>query len=266
MSSAPEGLDLPCLLIAAEAMPEAVARAGLDAFLARGMTALDRLAETVPGEGRDDDRLRRALDGFAGRPEDYEHLASSLLPQVLARQRGLPILLATVWTETARRAGIPAYGVGLPGHFVVGVGDPSTFRADLVDGSRVLVDPWSGGQLLPYDRARDIVERAGFVFRREFLAPASTTDTVARMLANIRAWATHPLRAPTRLWAIDLALALPDPPSGLMRARGIALLDMGHARMAQRWLEEYAEIVADTAPAEAEAARALAGRARAQLN
>ena len=256
-------LDEACLLIAAESMRDPV---DLDAYLARGKGALDVLAEGVASDGRDDERLRSALGGFAGHSDTYDHLASSLLPQVLARHSGLPILLSTVWTETARRAGIPAYGVALPGHFVVAIGDPTTFRVDVVDGSRVLVDPWSGGSLLPYDRARDIVERAGYAFRREMLAPALPRDIVARILANIRAWAAHPLRATTRLWAIDLALELPDPPPSLMRDRGVALLDMGHGHLAQRWLEEYADVVEESAPGAAESARALAARARALLN
>lgn len=259
----PDRLDLACLLIAAEAQDPGI---DLDAFLDSGLAQLDALAETVAPVGRDDDRLRDALAGFHGSPGDYELLGSSLLPQVLRRRRGLPILLSTVWTETARRAGIGAYGVALPGHFVVGIGDPATFRADLVDGMRVLVDPWSGGRLLPYDRARDLVERAGFAFRREFLAPARGVATVARILANIQAWAAHPLRASTRLWAIDLALELPDPSPRLLRDRGLALLDMGHGLLARRWLEEYADMVADASPAEAESARAQAQRARALLN
>ena len=263
MAGSPDHLDLPCLLIAAEAMPTGT---DLDAFLARGVAVLDQLADQGPSDGRDDERLRRALGGFHGQPEDYESLGSSLLPRVLARRRGLPILLSVVWTETARRMGIPAYGVALPGHFVVAVGDRDTFRADLPDGSRVLVDPWSGGTLLPFDRARDIVERSGHVFRREHLAPAGPVDTVARILANIRNWAAHPLRAPTRLWAIDLALELPDPPPRLMAERGIALLDMGHAQLARRWLQEYAELTESSSPTEAEAARRSALRAQAMLN
>ncbi|MCZ9344314.1 transglutaminase-like domain-containing protein, partial [Streptomyces sp. TRM76130] len=60
--------------------------------------------------------------GFRGSPADYRRLDASLLHRVLARRRGLPILLSVVWIEVARRAGAPVYGVALPGHFVVGFG------------------------------------------------------------------------------------------------------------------------------------------------
>ena len=87
-----------------------------------------------------------------------------------------------------------------------------------------------------------------------------------RVLANIRAWAEHPLRAATRLWSIDLALMLPEPPPWLLRDRGLALRDLGHAHLAARWLEEYADIVGEESPSEAMRAREQARAVRARLN
>ena len=114
-------LDVALLLLSAEAMTDQdVAGPRLDILVDEGLAALDTLAAAVPPEGRDDLRLRSALAEFLGAPSDYGNLESSLLADVLKRRRGLPILLSTVWTEVARRAGVPAYGVGLPGHFVVG--------------------------------------------------------------------------------------------------------------------------------------------------
>lgn len=259
-------LDEAAALIAVETLPAgagAAAEAALERDCADG---LDALADRVPAAGDGHERLARALGAFHGEAGDYDLLSSSILPAVLRRRRGLPILLSLVWTEVARRSGIPAYGVGLPGHFVACVGDPGTFDAEVLDGSRVLVDPWRHGQLLPYDRARDLVEAAGHPFRRALLAPARPPDIVARILANIRAWAHDPLRAATRLWAVDLALLMPDPEPGLLRERGIALLHLGHYRLAARWLEEYADLADEQSPDDALAARALARRSRAHLN
>src|SRR5674536_283646 len=83
--------------------------------------------------------LRGVLAGFTGDARDYADLRSSLLPEVLRRRAGLPILLSVVWLEVARRCGIPADGIGLPGHFVVRVGD------NCVDN---YVDPFAGGARL----------------------------------------------------------------------------------------------------------------------
>ena len=252
-------LDLALLLLSAEAVPEeAASGAGLDRIVAHGLAELDVLAAHVPEEGRDDLRLRSALGGFAGAPSDYAHLESSLLPDVLRRRRGLPILLSTVWTEVARRVGVPAYGVGLPGHFVVGVGDP--------DGTRVLVDPFTGGRLLPYDRARDIAAGTGRSLRPEHLRPHDPIDTIDRVLGNVRGWATTPERARHRLWAAELALLLPRHDLGLRREYGEALIAVGRYVEASGVLEDYADTVAGPMPLEAEHARRIARQARARLN
>ncbi len=252
-------LDLALLLLSAEAMPDDdVTGDSLDALIAHGLTALDALAEDVPDHGRDDQRLRAALAGFEGGPTDYGRLESSLLPDVLRRRRGLPILLATVWTEVARRAEVPAYGVGLPGHFVVGIGDP--------DGSRLLVDPFAGGRLLPYDRARDIAAATGRSLRPEHLRPHDPIDTIDRVLGNVRAWATTPERARHRLWSAELGLVLPRHDLGLRRDYGEALIAVGRYVEASRVLEDYADTVEGPMPLEAEHARRIARQARARLN
>jgi hypothetical protein len=252
-------LDVALLMISAEASPEdAVGGAGLTTLEQHGLDDLDQLAESVPEEGRDDSRLRAALGGFQGAAADFGLLESSLLLDVLRRRRGLPILLSTVWTEVARRAGVPAYGVGLPGHFVVGVGDP--------DGVRVLVDPWAGGRLLPYDRARDIAAETGRSLRPEHLRPHDPIDTIDRVLGNIRAWATTPERARHRVWAAELGLMLPRHDLGLRREYGEALIAVGRYVDAARLLEEYADLVAGPMPLEAEHARRIARQARSRLN
>jgi hypothetical protein len=252
-------LDLALMLLSAEALPDdTCSGAGLDSLLAQGLAVLDALAADVPPEGRDDQRLRAALSGFSGASLDYTRLESSLLPDVLRRRRGLPILLATVWTEVARRAGVPAYGVGLPGHFVVGIGDP--------DGARVLVDPFQGGQLLPYDRARDIAAETGRTLRPEHLRPHDPIDTIDRVLTNVRGWAVTPERARHRLWAAELGLVLPRHDLGLRREYGEALIAVGRYLDASRVLEEYADTVAGPMPLEAEHARRIARQAHARLN
>jgi len=59
--------------------------------------------------------------GFAGNTEDYYAPANSYLPAVLVNRRGLPITLSLVYKLVAERVGIRSWGVGLPGHFLVGI-------------------------------------------------------------------------------------------------------------------------------------------------
>jgi hypothetical protein len=231
-------LALTCALIARETDPD------VDVEGTRG--AVSALADRVPTYGTAAQRLRTVLGGFRGELADYADLRSSMLPDVLTRRRGLPILLSVVWLETARLAGVPAYGTSLPGHFVVGVGEP--------DGPHEMVDPWRGGAA--------IAEPGGVP-----LDAWDGVDIVARILANIRGWAAAPPeRWRTRLWAVELALLLPRHPLALRRERGELLVRGGDFSAGAAELEQYAAVVQSEAPGAAESARRDARTARARLN
>lgn len=262
-------LDLACLLIGREVEPE------LD--VAVGLAALDALAEVVgaglPGDagpaqiGR---HLRATLGGdvgFAGAPSDYDDLRCSLLHEVLRRRRGLPILLSAVWLEVARRLDVPAAGIGLPGHFVVGIGDPETATADPAQAGTpsafALVDPFLGGAPLPSGEAYRLL---GHAPTARDLRPWDTPRTVLRILSNIRNWAARADRVKTRLWAIELTLLVPGCPDGIRREHGETLARTGDFAAAASQLEAYADRVEEGSPLLAKNARQDARMARARLN
>ncbi|MFE1958466.1 tetratricopeptide repeat protein [Streptomyces sp. NPDC059479] len=258
-----------CLLVGAEADP-ALGEAGIDAAQAE----LDRLAGLLPfgvlGARAWAVALAELLGercGFEGSPAEYQRLDSSLLPVVLRRRRGLPILLSVVWMEVARRAGAPVYGVALPGHFVVGFGDPGD------PGERILADPFSGGRLLTSADTALLVSGATGVTPADtalddaLFAPADPLDIVLRVLNNIRAWAaTRPERTDVALWAVELSLLLPAHPARLRYDRAQLLVQRGEFLQGATEMEEYAEVVAAVEPSTAEAIRRRARAARAMLN
>ncbi|MFF8310239.1 transglutaminase family protein [Streptomyces lydicus] len=256
-------LALLCLLIGAEADAD-LDETGID----EAQIELDRLAGLLsyspaggPGAwARNLAELLGTRCGFGGSPADYRRLASSLLHQVLRRRRGLPILLSVVWMEVARRAGAPVYGVALPGHFVVGFGDPY--------GAHVLADPFAGGRLLTDEDAALLVAGAtGGELTARMLAPAGPLDIVQRVLNNIRAWAqARPEHSAVQLWALDLALLLPSRPARLRRERAELLVRRGDFLAGAAELEEYARVVEAVDPAGATALRRQAAAARAMLN
>lgn len=266
-------LALLCLLIGAEA---ALYRAGgrvdevaVDRVVDAGQAELDRLAGLLPYERRRTpaqwaSALRRLLAdelGFEGAASDYQRLASSLLPQVLRRRRGLPILLSIVWTEVARRAGAPVYGVALPGHFVVGFGDPQ--------GDHVLADPFGGGKQLAEEELSVMVAGAagGAPLSAASFQPAGPLETVLRVLNNIRAWAARrPEQTGVRLWAVELSLLLPHHPGRLRFERAQLLVERGAFARGAREMDSYADVVAAMEPNAAEHMRRAARAARARLN
>ncbi|MEU1439635.1 transglutaminase-like domain-containing protein [Streptomyces sp. NPDC005786] len=254
-------LALLCLLLGAEADP-ALDGNGMDA----AQIELDRLAGLLPYGLRGGRAWASALAellgercGFEGSSADYQRLESSLLHEVLRRRRGLPILLSVVWIEVARRAGAPVYGVALPGHFVVGFGDPA---------DRVLADPFAGGRPLTDEDAELLVAGAtGAPLEASMLEPARPLEIVLRILNNVRAWAAaRPERTDVALWAVELSLLLPSHPARLRYERAQLLVRSGEFLRGAAEMEEYAQVVADVDPAAAEAVRGSARAARAMLN
>ena len=85
------------------------------------MTELDVLAADCPTPTRDGVmRFVRDDAGFTGDQTDYHHWQNSCLDHVIDRRRGMPITLAVVAIEVARRVGVRLAGICLPGHFLVG--------------------------------------------------------------------------------------------------------------------------------------------------
>ncbi|WP_426572975.1 transglutaminase family protein [Aquihabitans sp. McL0605] len=151
-----------------------------------GMAALDELA-TSTGEAVDG-RSGRRLEGISahlfgsvglrGDREHYYDARNSMLPDVLRRRRGIPITLAVVVIDVAERLGVPATGVGMPGHFLVGDG-PAPTR---------WLDGFDGGTWLDADGAVACfrsIHGAGATFDASFLAPTPRPQILARVLANL---------------------------------------------------------------------------------
>ncbi|MDQ1375110.1 MAG: hypothetical protein QOJ09_2448 [Actinomycetota bacterium] len=130
----------------------------IDARLAE----LDGLAAAAP-DGSVDGLCRHLFvaEGFAGNGDDYYEPANSYLDAVLDRRLGIPITLAVVLMEVARRRGVVVEGVNAPGHFLV--------RAE----GRVL-DPFAGGREVP-----DLVADEAPVVGAHVI--------LGRMLANLKA-------------------------------------------------------------------------------
>jgi regulator of sirC expression with transglutaminase-like and TPR domain len=263
-------LALLCLLMGFETDLDA-ADGGIEACLAPARRALDRLGALTAAAFRAADRpsptetaalLAGALAGSAdlrGGPGVYKRLESSLLHQVLRRGRGLPITVSIVWITVARMLDLPVYGVALPGHFVVGIGDP--------DGEHVLADPFHGGRVLTREDAEEIAEEGGYPLDAALLRPAEPLDIVLRVLGNIRAWAAaRPEQARTQLWATELSLLLPRHPAQLRLERAELLVKTGWFMEGAAEMDSYAEILDAFDPESAKRVRQEARAARYRLN
>jgi regulator of sirC expression with transglutaminase-like and TPR domain len=229
------GLAVGALLIAGQGrspIDEEALLARLDAAAERVRIRLDDGDPEFAVISRLHDVLYRELGFRAPTAAEYGDPANSLLDEVLARRVGLPISLAIVELEVAARLGVALFGIGLPGHFIVGGPDG------------LLLDPADGGRALTPDDCQALIRRAvgdGILFHAGMLRPAGRREILARVLRNLRAARLTRRDWPGAVDAIDLLLALEptDPEHG--RDRGLLLGRMGRFGEAVAALRRYLE-------------------------
>jgi regulator of sirC expression with transglutaminase-like and TPR domain len=239
-------LDETALLIAKHAHPD------LDP--AGPLAELDQLADAVPAPTADD--LAGALfgeGGLAGNTVDYGNPRNSYLDDVLARRLGIPISLSVVMIEVGRRVGVPMYGVGMPGHFLV---QPA---GELY----VWFDPFHGGRRLDEAGCRELYEQMQLEpsFSVDLLRAVDTRSILSRMLANLQQ--TFMRRDPASLaWAARLRLRIPELLPGERRQLAGLLGGVGRFLEAADELEAVAtELEGDDAEQVTRDATALRSRA-----
>ncbi len=183
---------------------------------------------------------------FAGNEDDYYDPRNSLISDVMDRRVGIPITLAVVYCEVARRVGVRARGVGFPGHFLV--------RIDPLDRDEpVLVDPFFGGKILDHEALAKLLERVtgkSAPVRVEHLAPASARAVLLRVLHNLRGIYLSRGDMARAMLAIDRMVCLtPNAPEPL-RERGLLSAKLGATSAAQADLQRFLELApfAEDAP------------------
>ena len=162
--------------------------------------------------------------GYRGNEQDYYDPKNSLLPDVLDRKLGIPITLALVYCEVARRIGVRARGVSFPGHFLVRV--DAAERED----APVVVDPFFGGRRLDDAGLTKLLGRAApsqTLSVAEHLAAASPRAVLVRMLINLKwIYATRGDFARAML-ALDRIVCLTPDSAPALRERGMLAARLG---------------------------------------
>lgn len=180
--------------------------------------------------------------GFSGNQDDFYNPANSFLDQVLERRLGIPITLALVYVLIAQRLGIPAFGVGFPGHFLVRVGRGST---------ALMLDAYSNGLALSEEeldqRLADIYGDDALTVRSHpaLLRPARKIEILQRMLRNLVGVYRSRHDQAKLLEALSALLALdPNDVDGL-HERGKLYRDLGYLPAARTDLKRFSEVSDD---------------------
>jgi regulator of sirC expression with transglutaminase-like and TPR domain len=231
-----------------------IASIGMGTDVDAGLARLDELAADARRVHEPADLAHHLFvdRGFAGNTADYGDPRNSFLPAVIDRRLGIPISLSVLMIEVGRRIGVALHGVGMPGHFLVGVGADRYF------------DPFHAGAAMDPAGARTLFARlhgADAPFHAGYLAPTPVRQILLRMLANLQqTYAAR--RSPDARWVAHLRLAFPELPAGERSRAAEVLASVGAFDDAAAVLDALGEDAGDTPTREALARRAVAHRAR----
>ena len=205
---------------------------------------LDELARPLLGRGLERRPLlvqARAMadhlyvaSGFRGNVESYHDPDNSFINVVMERRLGIPISLAVIYLEVARRVGLEAHGVGFPGHFLV--------RLD-AGPDTVVVDPFFGGEILDRAALANLLRRGAprGTLVDAMLDPVSVRQILTRMLINLKSIYAARGEAGRLLAVLDhLADILPDAVDEV-RDRGFLYARLGAPRAAVEDLKSYVQ-------------------------
>lgn len=157
----------------------------VDAYVARFDLMADELKAAFPANATESQKLA-ALDtylfkdlGVRGSRDEYYSRSNSYLNEVIDDREGIPITLAVLYMELAKRVDLKVVGVGLPGHFIV--------RYESQDSSspEQAIDPFEQGKRLAEADIQKLLAAANFPDEPRFREAKSPVQIVERMTMNL---------------------------------------------------------------------------------
>jgi regulator of sirC expression with transglutaminase-like and TPR domain len=117
-----------------------------------------------------------AEQGFKGNTKNYYEVENSYLNCVIDRRVGIPISLSVVYLLIGQRLGLPLFGIGMPGHFLV------KYESDRY---KIFIDCFNGGALLTEKNCARFLTEAGYGFDDKYLQPSPVRAILSRMVKNL---------------------------------------------------------------------------------
>jgi regulator of sirC expression with transglutaminase-like and TPR domain len=252
-------LAVAALMIARVEYPRLDAGPYLDQLDAIGHEACRRVAaaQTLNDDeapvGVDPERYAQvlALNGylfgemrFVGNERHYEDPRNSFLNEVLERRTGIPITLALLYIEIARRAGLKVEGVNAPGHFLV----RCRARRGL-NYEDLIIDAFHGGALLSREQLRR--QAASWLedddprrLESHLLPHATKPQILARMLLNLKRLYVRMHSFPQARDVSELLVAVDPSALDELRDRGLLAYQLKDFSAALRDLQRYLQLTA----------------------
>ncbi|WP_066376814.1 MULTISPECIES: SirB1 family protein [unclassified Anabaena] len=178
--------------------------------------------------------------GFAGNQSNYYDPRNSFLNDVIDRRTGIPITLALVYLEIARRIDFPMQGIGMPGHFLIRPAIPDM---------EIFVDAFNRGEVI---FPQDCQDRLNQMFqqnvplRPEFLATVSNRQFLARILTNLKYIYLRQQLLEKSLTVVERILLLFPDATSEVRDRGLLNYQLGNYNQASDDLHTYLATTPDS--------------------
>jgi regulator of sirC expression with transglutaminase-like and TPR domain len=181
---------------------------------------------------------------FVGNDRHYEDPRNSFLNEVLDRRTGIPITLALLYMEVARRAGVHVEGINFPGHFLL----RCPARREQPFAEDLIIDAYHGGALLSEDdllrRYAQTEDDEDGVSPSRLLAHATKPQILARMLLNLKRTYVHMHSYPQARDMTELLLAVDPSATTELRDRGLLAYQLKDFSAALRDLQAYLQLSA----------------------
>jgi regulator of sirC expression with transglutaminase-like and TPR domain len=174
---------------------------------------------------------------FQGNTRDYYNPDNSFLNKVIENKTGIPITLAVVYLEIAKRIDFPMVGIGMPGHFLI--------RPDFQD-AEIFVDVFNQGEILFKQDCQEIINRVyqqPVPLQAKFFDAIDNRQILARMLTNLKYIYLNDGRFQKAIDYISgILLLFPDNPYEL-RDRGLLYYELNRWQQAAQDLKSYLAIL-----------------------
>jgi regulator of sirC expression with transglutaminase-like and TPR domain len=159
--------------------------------------------------------------GLHGDRMAYDDPENAVLPKVITRRKGLPIALSILWIDVAKRLGLDAVGIPLPGHFV------TALRLDL---GMLFFDPFNRGRALGEEEAARIVQKVSggrVAFDPVMLEPVAHRTILLRLVRNLHSRFVKAEHWDEALWSATHLILLAPQDTGPYRDRAFVHLKRG---------------------------------------
>lgn len=179
-----------------------------------------------------------------GNRDDYYDPRNSFLNDVFDRGLGIPITLAIVYMEVARRVGFSLSGVGMPGHFLL---------KHYSNEGELLIDCFDCGHIVTRQDCQsklDEIYSGEMKLRPEFLHPISRRQILLRMLNNLKTVYLSTRNFRKALAVSDLVLVLYPRSAEDVKQRALLRYSMNLHKLAGEDLNEYLKISPNASDAE----------------